>query len=109
MREAREQGHPLAAKLWGPLIGPVLAVVSFVCSIGNVPLAVVLWKGDISFGGVVAFIFADTWLNIVLLALAAALIIRFVRTGGVAMLRMMGGPPDTHEHDHSDSHASHGD
>jgi len=43
------------------------------------------------------------------LVLAVALIIRFVRTGGVAMLRMMGGPPDTHEHDHSDSHASHGD
>jgi uncharacterized protein len=167
-------GHPLAAKLWGPLIGPVLAIVSFVCSIGNVPLAVVLWKGGISFGGVVAFIFADliiapllniyrkyygarmalfllgtfytamavagyvvelvfgglglipspasaripdqgvswdytTWLNIIFLALAAALVIRFVRTGGVAMLRMMGGPPDTHEHDHSDSHASHGD
>ena len=52
-------GHPLAAKLWGPLIGPVVAVLSFVCSIGNVPLAVVLWKGGISFGGVVAFIFAD--------------------------------------------------
>jgi uncharacterized protein len=167
-------GHPLAAKLWGPLIGPVLAIVSFVCSIGNVPLAVVLWKGGISFGGVVAFIFADliiapllniyrkyygarmalfllgtfytamavagyvvelvfgglglipspasaripdqgvswdytTWLNIIFLALAAALVIRFVRTGGVAMLRMMGGPPDTQEHDHSDSHASHGD
>jgi len=158
-------GHPLAAKLWGPLIGPVLAIVSFVCSVGNVPLAVVLWKGGLSFGGVVAFIFADliiapilniyrkyygarmalfllgtfytamavagyvvelvfgglglipspararipdqglswdytTWLNIVFLALAAALIIRFVRTGGVAMLRMMGGPPDTHQHDH---------
>jgi len=158
-------GHPLAAKLWGPLIGPLLAIVSFVCSVGNVPLAVVLWKGGLSFGGVVAFIFADliiapilniyrkyygarmalfllgtfytamavagyvvelvfgglglipspararipdqglswdytTWLNIVFLALAAALIIRFVRTGGVAMLRMMGGPPDTHQHDH---------
>jgi uncharacterized protein len=52
-------GHPAAAKAWGPLIGPLVAVVSFVCSIGNVPLAVVLWKGGISFGGVVAFIFAD--------------------------------------------------
>ena len=52
-------GHPLAAKIWGPLIGPVVAIISFVCSIGNVPLAVVLWKGGISFGGVVAFIFAD--------------------------------------------------
>jgi uncharacterized protein len=167
-------GHPLAAKLWGPLIGPVVAVLSFVCSIGNVPLAVVLWKGGISFGGVVAFIFADlliapilniyrkyygarmalflagtfyatmvtagyvvellfgglglipnpararipdqgvswdytTWLNIIFLALAAALIVRFVRTGGIAMLRMMGGSPDSHEHDHMDSHASHTD
>jgi uncharacterized membrane protein YraQ (UPF0718 family) len=151
-------GHPLAAKLWGPLIGPLVAVISFVCSIGNVPLAVVLWKGGISFGGVVAFIFADliiapilniyrkyygrrmalfilgtfyaamaaagylieiifgglglvpdrasatiptegvswnytTWLNIVFLVLAAALVVRFTRTGGPAMLRMMGGAP----------------
>ncbi len=167
-------GHPLAAKVWGPLIGPVVAIISFVCSIGNVPLAVVLWKGGISFGGVVAFIFADliiapilniyrkyygarmalfllgtfyvtmvmagyvvellfgglglipspasakipdqgvswdytTWLNIVFGVIAAALVVRFVRTGGVAMLRMMGGPPDSHEHDHMDSHASHRD
>jgi len=152
-------GHPVASKLWGPLIGPVVAVVSFVCSIGNVPLAVVLWKGGISFGGVVAFIFADllilpilsiyrkyyglrmavflagtfytamavagyvveivfgglglvpsqssakipdqgvtwdytTYLNIVFLLLAAALVVRFVRTGGVMMLRMMGGDPE---------------
>ena len=152
-------GHPLAAKLWGPLIGPVVAVLSFVCSIGNVPLAVVLWKGGISFGGVVAFIFADliiapilniyrkyygakmaafllgtffaamagagyvielvfgglglipgrataripdsgvswnytTWLNIVFLVLAAVLLVRFARTGGRMMLRMMGGEPE---------------
>ncbi len=53
------EGHPLLAKLWGPLIGPLVAVVSFVCSIGNVPLAGVLWNGGISFGGVVSFIFAD--------------------------------------------------
>jgi uncharacterized protein len=163
-------GHPLAAKIWGPLIGPVVAIISFVCSIGNVPLAVVLWKGGISFGGVIAFIFADliiapilniyrkyygarmawfllgtfyatmvaagyavelifgslglipdpaqaklpdqgvswnytTWLNIVFLILAAVLVIRFVRTGGVAMLRMMGGSPDSH--DHMDAHVSH--
>jgi uncharacterized membrane protein YraQ (UPF0718 family) len=167
-------GHPLAAKIWGPVIGPVVAIISFVCSIGNVPLAVVLWKGGISFGGVVAFIFADliiapilniyrkyygrrmalfvlgtfyatmvaagyiveivfgglglipdpaqatipdqgvswdytTWLNIVFLVLAAALITRFVRTGGIAMLRMMGGSPDGHEHDDMDAHASHTD
>jgi hypothetical protein len=52
-------GHPLLAKIWGPLIGPLVAVASFVCSIGNVPLAAVLWNGGISFGGVVSFIFAD--------------------------------------------------
>ena len=51
--------HPTAAKLWGPLIGPLVAVFSFVCSVGNVPLAAVLWNGGISFGGVLAFIFAD--------------------------------------------------
>ena len=166
--------HPLAAKLWGPLIGPVVAVISFVCSIGNVPLAVVLWKGGISFGGVVAFIFADlliapilniyrkyygarmalfllgtfyatmvaagyvvelifgglglvpdpararipdqgvswdytTWLNIVFLVLAGTLVVRFVRTGGVAMLRMMGGSPGTGEHSPMDGHPSHSD
>jgi len=159
-------GHPLAAKLIGPLIGPLVAIASFVCSIGNVPLAVVLWKGGISFGGVVAFIFADllilpilniyrkyygprmtgfllvtfytamvlagyvvefvfgglglipdqadaeipmegvswnytTWLNIVFLLLAATLVWRFVRTGGVAMLRMMGGAPEA---DHPGHH-----
>ena len=51
--------HPLLAKLWGPLIGPLVAIISFVCSVGNVPLAAVLWNGGISFGGVIAFIFAD--------------------------------------------------
>ncbi|MCG6500343.1 permease, partial [Kitasatospora sp. A2-31] len=53
------EGHPVASKIWGPLIGPLVAIASFVCSIGNVPLAVVLWKGGISFGGVISFIFAD--------------------------------------------------
>jgi uncharacterized membrane protein YraQ (UPF0718 family) len=51
--------HPGVATFWGPVIGPVVAVVSFVCSIGNVPLAAVLWNGGISFGGVISFIFAD--------------------------------------------------
>jgi uncharacterized protein len=51
--------HPTLAKVWGPLIGPAVAIISFVCSIGNVPLAAVLWNGGISFGGVLAFIFAD--------------------------------------------------
>ena len=52
-------GHPLLSKIWGPLVGPLVAIASFVCSIGNVPLAAVLWNGGISFGGVVSFIFAD--------------------------------------------------
>ena len=152
--------HPLAAKLWGPLIGPLVAVVTFVCSIGNAPLAAVLWNGGISFGGVVSFIFADliiipilfiyakyygrrmavflfvtfylsmaaagyviefvfgplglipsgarnadvgddsirwnytTVLNIIFLLLGVALVWRFFRTGGRAMLAMMGGGPD---------------
>jgi uncharacterized protein len=51
--------HATLAKLWGPLIGPLVAMLSFVCSIGNVPLAAVLWNGGISFGGVIAFVFAD--------------------------------------------------
>ncbi|WP_031087331.1 permease [Streptomyces sp. NRRL WC-3549] len=156
-------GHPLASKLWGPLIGPLVAIASFVCSVGNVPLAVVLWKGGISFGGVVAFLFADllilpilniyrkyygarmalfvlgtfytamvlagyvveflfgglglvpdrahatvpdsgvswnytTWLNIAFFLLAATLVVRFLRTGGRAMLGMMGGSPES-DHD----------
>lgn len=51
--------HSLVSKIWGPLIGPFIAVISFVCSIGNVPLAAVLWNSGISFGGVISFIFAD--------------------------------------------------
>ncbi|AHH96193.1 permease [Kutzneria viridogrisea] len=159
-------GHPVLSALWGPLVGPLVAVLSFVCSIGNVPLAVVLWNGGISFGGVVAFVFADllilpilniyrryygtrmalvlfglftaatvgagyavellfgvtgltptrragtmvesgvswnytTWLNLVFLALAAVLVVRFLRTGGVGMLRMMGGSPPNSGHDHT--------
>jgi hypothetical protein len=161
--------HPTAAAIWGPLIGPLVAVLSFVCSIGNVPLAVVLWTGGISFGGAIAFIFADliilpilniyrryygtrmalllggtfyltaaiagyvveivfgalgwipdrsrahlmddgiswnytTWLNIVFLVLAAALVIRFVRSGGISMLRMMGGAPPTDDDGHQHHH-----
>jgi uncharacterized membrane protein YraQ (UPF0718 family) len=50
---------PTLAFILGPLIGPLIAVISFVCSVGNVPLAAVLWNGGISFGGVISFIFAD--------------------------------------------------
>jgi uncharacterized protein len=153
--------HPTVALFWGPVVGPIVAMLSFVCSIGNVPLAAVLWNGGISFGGVIAFIFADlivlpilniyrkyyggrmtsfllstsyaamaiaglivelafravglvpepraaqvpqphvtfnytTVLNIVFLAVAAALLIRFFRTNGLAMLRMMSRPPQDH-------------
>jgi uncharacterized membrane protein YraQ (UPF0718 family) len=146
--------HPLLAKVWGPLVGPLVSVLSFVCSIGNVPLAAVLWNGGISFGGVASFIFADlivlpiqniyrkyygarmslfllgtfyaamvaaglvvemvfgvlglvpserhakiveasvhlnytSVLDVLFLALAAVLVVRFLRTGGREMLRMM--------------------
>ena len=150
--------HPLLAKIWGPLVGPLVAIFSFVCSIGNVPLAAVLWNGGISFGGVIAFIFADlivlpilniyrryyggrvslfllatfyatmvgaglivevvfgalglvpggprhakvieahvslnytTVLDVAFLLLAAVLLVRFLRTGGREMLRMMKDP-----------------
>ena len=52
-------GHGFWTSLENVLVGPFIAVISFVCSIGNVPLAAALWKGGIRFGGVVAFIFAD--------------------------------------------------
>jgi uncharacterized membrane protein YraQ (UPF0718 family) len=51
--------NPTVNEFWSPLIGPVISMLSFVCSVGNVPLAVVLWNGGISFGGVISFIFAD--------------------------------------------------
>jgi len=51
--------HPALNEFWSPLIGPLISMLSFVCSVGNVPLAAVLWNGGISFGGVISFIFAD--------------------------------------------------
>jgi uncharacterized protein len=50
---------PLVQTLENVIVGPIIAILSFVCSVGNVPLAAVLWSGGISFAGVVAFIFAD--------------------------------------------------
>jgi uncharacterized protein len=161
--------HPGWAVAWGPIVGPIVAIFSFVCSIGNVPLAAVLWNGGISFGGVIAFIFADlliipilniyrkyygakmmlillgtfyaamvtagylvellfgtanliptqrsttvmeagiswnytTWLNIAFIIITALLLVRFVTTGGMPMLRMMGGSPEATDghHHHSD-------
>ena len=53
-------GSPaLVRTVWGAVIGPVIAMLTFVCSVGNIPLAAVLWSGGISFAGVVAFIFGD--------------------------------------------------
>jgi hypothetical protein len=52
-------GHGFWSLLENVLLGPFLAIISFVCSIGNVPLAAALWSGGIAFGGVVAFVFAD--------------------------------------------------
>jgi uncharacterized protein len=165
--------HPFWAKVWGPLVGPLVSMLSFVCSIGNVPLAAVLWNGGISFGGVIAFIFADliilpilniyrkyyggrvslfllatfyatmvaagyiteivfgvlglvptgprhaevvessvqlnytTVLNVVFLAVAAVFVIRFLRTGGPKMLRLMDHPTEQHaaSDDHGVAHA----
>ncbi len=157
-------GHPTLARLWGPLIGPFVAVLSFVCSVGNVPLAAVLWNGGISFGGVISFLFADLiilpilniyrkyyglkvaallfvvfyasmslaalaveflfsalhlipphgharilaesirWnytsiLNILFLLVTAVLLVRFLKTGGPAMLKRMDeAPPEGDEH-----------
>jgi hypothetical protein len=52
-------GHGFWTSVENAVVGPFIAIVSFVCSIGNVPLAAALWSGGISFGGVIAFIFAD--------------------------------------------------
>ena len=51
--------NPALNTFWGPVVAPAIALVSFVCSVGNIPLAAVLWNGGISFGGVITFIFAD--------------------------------------------------
>ncbi len=52
-------GHGFWSSLQNVVLGPFLAIISFVCSIGNVPLAAALWHGGSSFGGVVSFVFAD--------------------------------------------------
>lgn len=53
------QDNSTHAHLLNPLIGPVIAILSFVCSIGNVPMAAVLWQKGMTFGGVLSFLFAD--------------------------------------------------
>src|SRR5260370_12982781 len=52
-------GHPVLATLWGPIVGPLVAVISFVCSVGNIPLAAVLWNGGINFGGAIVVLLDD--------------------------------------------------
>lgn len=77
------QGHGFWTTLENVVVGPFIAIISFVCSVGNVPLAAALWKGGISFGGVISFIFAD------LIALPLLLIYR--RYYGLKlMLKMLG-------------------
>jgi uncharacterized membrane protein YraQ (UPF0718 family) len=150
-------GHGFLPALWSALIGPLVALLSYVCSVGNVPLAAVLWRNGIGFGGAIAFIFGDllilpilniyrkyygsrvavylfavsyvtmvvaglvvgsvftafgwapgnravaaltmtiawdatTYCNIAALAVTALLLVRFLRTGGIDMLRMMNMP-----------------
>ena len=75
-------GHGIWTSIENAVIGPFIAFISFVCSIGNVPLAAALWKGGISFGGVISFIFAD------LIALPLVLIYRKYYGTGLA-LRML--------------------
>ena len=53
------RGHGVWTTLENAMVGPLIAVVSWVCSVGNVPLAAALWHGGISFGGVISFVFAD--------------------------------------------------
>ena len=76
-------GHGFWTTLENVIVGPFVAIISFVCSIGNVPLAAALWEGGISFGGVVSFLFAD------LITLPLLLIYR--KQYGLRMtLRMLG-------------------
>ena len=76
-------GHGLATNIENAIVGPLIALLSFVCSIGNVPLAAALWKGGISFSGVVSFIFADL--------LSLPLLLTYRKFYGTRMaLRMMG-------------------
>jgi len=163
-------GHGFLSTIWSVLVGPLVAIISFVCSIGNVPLALILWNGGIGFGGVISFLFADliiipilniyrryygakmagfmlgmfyiamvaaaliidrifeafklvpprgittitlslsfnytAVLNIVFLAIAIVLAVRFMTTGGPAMMRMMNGT-ETGSSGHSDHEMHH--
>ena len=75
--------HGALTMIENAILGPFVAIISFVCSIGNIPLAAALWKDGISFGGVVAFVFAD------LIALPMVLIYRKLYGGRLAW-RLLG-------------------
>ena len=76
-------GHGALTLIENALVGPVIAFLSFQCSIGNVPVAAALWKGGISFGGVISFLFADL--------VAAPLVLIYRRYyGGPLTLRLLG-------------------
>ena len=163
-------GHGAASSILDAFIGPLVSLFSFVCSVGNVPLAAVLWNGGISFGGVIAFIFADllilpilniyrkyygvkmmvflfvasyismalaglaveglfhlaglipqgpthpilegtitwnytTFLNIGFLLAGGVFLVRFLKTGGPAMMRMMNMTEEEMMHGHDRSHS----
>jgi uncharacterized protein len=73
------RGHGFWTTLENVIVGPLIACITFVCSVGNVPMAAALWHGGISFGGVISFIFAD------LIALPLLLIYRKFYGGKVAL------------------------
>lgn len=73
------QGHGGWTTLENALVGPVIAFFSFVCSIGNVPMAAALWNGGISFAGVISFLFAD------LISAPLVLVYRRYYGGGITL------------------------
>ena len=54
-----QTGSPVGRLIENALVGPIIAMISFVCSVGNIPLASLLWSHGIGFGGVISFIYAD--------------------------------------------------
>jgi hypothetical protein len=77
------RGHGALTTVENAIVGPFVAIISFVCSVGNVPLGAALWRDGISFGGVVSFVFAD------LISLPLLLIYRKLY-GGRLTLRLLG-------------------
>ena len=80
-----EDAPPAVQTIENVIVGPIIAVLSFVCSIGNAPLAAVLWSGGISFAGVIAFIFAD----LIVLPIVAAYIKYYGRPFALRITALM--------------------